>query len=1183
MTLFSNEELKQLDDELNSFVKNYNSKTTFNQTDAVFKPKKLTTTEESNPLKYYANNNNFIDRLKLYGEDRYGDYHGLPYDGESNEDYIKRFMDDMSTLENNSGGGVLSINYLRGANEKQRENFGELYKVYDVLKEKRVLNPFRKKEEGEIGFFERGGMRSVIFDFVSDPINLFTLGIGKVVAGKAIGTGTKKGIMSLIPKNKVAAGALSGGITAGTESAAQDLIVQKAKVSGKIQDDIDYGNVAISGAIGGAFGSALGGVAGKFLDTDYVKLRNKHELEEIAHFDVMNGMSGQDISKLTGSEFADLVDALGKQADGTATVSEKELIKKGMQELKDAAPESSSVEPITRISLAKQMFDSVQDLIKKQEFRAASGEKDVFLRGMEEVVNPKTGRTKEVPEKISTYISKFFMEMNKKDPEEFFNDEKVIKDVLTKNNLTLDQFASMSRASASKAGQTLQLYSQVAKVINKIKRVDPEFVEAAKKLYKSQNEAVEGQWWITRFVQAADKNRRALMVSKVSTTVRNAYTGASVVGIQTGSDMLEAALHYGGKAIKSYVNNSGSWTGFKTGLVDAARDSFGLIAYLSEQGLSGDAAKLLLANDPKLLKQLFRTLQEAGDADQMWWISKQANTLNLLQDSFFRRAFFMASVDKAMRRTKQTLNIKGKKQQSIIGTHKSTSLMDDTAIPLDILQRGVDDALKATFAYSPKRKDSPLAHYFVRAIEQTPFVGTAVFPFARFMTNAMAFQLKYSILNAGYFAMRRSDVVKKVLSQSKDLTARELQEFNESVSKSIVGSAMLAASYEYRKRNQDTNWYNVKLSSGRTMDMRPMFPVAPYMLAADLIYKVANGKTSRLEGRAMIEGFTGSNFRVGVSNHVLEGLFNSVASSGLLGGLKDKENLYLDQVSQEKAAEAVGTWLGELTGGYTNNLYLGGINQITAIWDDEASKVRDSKQLYSSGTISRGKEAFFNQAKKNIPNFQRLFPSIPILNQINEEFSKESLPEFRSPVKSGTILTEGPVLSFFGFKTKAAATPIERELLKYGYESWEVMYPTGDRRVDGLIKRELGKYIETNLANVIETNTYKSKSDTQKEVYLSGQLAKARNIAKSRAENMYKVGQGKVEKGDIFDKVKWIRLPKLAKQLAIEHFAEREKNALIKEYGTDLGYIPRIIGEEGAPSYKEASDIGRSLYNQQKR
>ena len=96
-----------------------------------------------------------------------------------------------------------------------------------------------------------------------------------------------------------------------------------------------------------------------------------------------------------------------------------------------------------------------------------------------------------------------------------------------------------------------------------------------------------------------------------------------------------------------------------------------------------------------------------------------------------------------------------------------------------------------------------------------------------------------------------------------------------------------------------------------------------------------------------------------------------------------------------------------------------------------------------------------------------------------------------------------------------------------------------------------------------------------------GLLADARIVAKDRAENMYKVHKPKDEI-DIFDKVKWMRLPRLAKTLALEYFVDREKKALITQYGTDIGYIPRTIGEEGAPSYAEATKIGRSLYNRQR-
>ena len=49
------------------------------------------------PFQKYSNLDNYLRIGKKRG---------------SLEDYIKRFMDDMSTLENNSGGGVLTINYF---------------------------------------------------------------------------------------------------------------------------------------------------------------------------------------------------------------------------------------------------------------------------------------------------------------------------------------------------------------------------------------------------------------------------------------------------------------------------------------------------------------------------------------------------------------------------------------------------------------------------------------------------------------------------------------------------------------------------------------------------------------------------------------------------------------------------------------------------------------------------------------------------------------------------------------------------------------------------------------------------------------------------------------------------------------------------------------------------------------
>ena len=48
-------------EEIDELVKKDKNQATFNQTKALFKAKPLTSEEEDNPLKYYANNENFIN------------------------------------------------------------------------------------------------------------------------------------------------------------------------------------------------------------------------------------------------------------------------------------------------------------------------------------------------------------------------------------------------------------------------------------------------------------------------------------------------------------------------------------------------------------------------------------------------------------------------------------------------------------------------------------------------------------------------------------------------------------------------------------------------------------------------------------------------------------------------------------------------------------------------------------------------------------------------------------------------------------------------------------------------------------------------------------------------------------------------------------------------------------------
>ena len=181
------------------------------------------------------------------------------------------------------------------------------------------------------------------------------------------------------------------------------------------------------------------------------------------------------------------------------------------------------------------------------------------------------------------------------------------------------------------------------------------------------------------------------------------------------------------------------------------------------------------------------------------------------------------------------------------------------------------------------------------------------------------------------------------------------------------------------------------------------------------------------------------------------------------------------------------------------------------------------------------------------------------------------------------------MLSFFGFKIKEYRTPIEEELLERGFESWEVMIPTGDRQVDALVKTELGKIIERDFPDLtINSPVYQNKTSTEKESFLLGQLEIARKKAKEIAELEFNKNRNKVSEYSYdampfspFDKLKWDKTPKRAKILAEEALLELQRRDHIEIYGNDMYFVYRPVSRLG--NYGYAADLARTLYNKAKK
>ena len=293
--------------------------------------------------------------------------------------------------------------------------------------------------------------------------------------------------------------------------------------------------------------------------------------------------------------------------------------------------------------------------------------------------------------------------------------------------------------------------------------------------------------------------------------------------------------------------------------------------------------------------------REVSDDEALSAFSRAANGLNMAQDMFFRRAIFTNHVDKTLRRAGIIVDNPTK-----VGQYKSLEefAASGKALPASLLSEAVEESLAFTFSRMPKpgsgKAGDNIGHAFIKfneAIGPAPLpVGTAAFPFARFMVNALQFQFDYSPVSAvssmyrlglgkntqrlAKAAMKAGDVEKgKQLSRQ---AANEFAEARSSFSKGVVGTAALISAINYRAQNQDVKFYEYKNEDGSTSDLRPFFPLTPYLAVADLIVKLGGTETASLglvdqpesvqalDVKEIIEAFTGAQFRTGASSYITE-------------------------------------------------------------------------------------------------------------------------------------------------------------------------------------------------------------------------------------------------------------------------------------------------------------------------
>lgn len=1009
-----------------------------------------------------------LQKIVNYGTSRFGKY-GVPAQGESSEEYVKRFMSHMRMLATgNEISSTQELQYLNSVNDEDKLKAKDAYDLFDKT----------------AGYFSDKGQKGIkpVFDvlgsIVSSPTTALSLGAGKIATAAFMKEATKSGIKQA---TKATAGRLAAvpAIEA-TGAAASDVTQQKIELTGeasrlkqletllptlseedqskyapavdelrkKIEEGVSGTRVAASAVLGGALGTAETAALVKsgrtIMGKDAIG-----ELDEILK---------QRITKTT-----ELPKVEVPKEDATMKALEDQFdIFEGRKLLNKEGEPTSVAEMQIR-----------NDVNQK----AAQVAKEIWTRVPD--LAPQQGQ------KISDAIKNVYQNIDN-------IDNVVLEDALAQAGITAQEFAQMNRTTIGDAGRTLQALSVLARLQNKLKTIDKAAAKEVDDMYGNRNALVDSFSGLYSGAQRLDRELKALMVSQVSTTIRNGYSTGTIVTIGAASEAIESALYRVGKSAVEVATGSpvtGTFTGgMKAVYDDAVRTTF----YLGQQGLSSDVAEALLATSPALRNRILKTTSEAGTAE-LSKIGQYANTLNVAQDAFFRKAIFVSNVDK---------------QLSRVGLNMYDILAQNKNVPFDILNNATEEALAATMSKMPTK--GPL-FYGVKFIESIPILGSTIAPFPRFMANALSWSYKHSPMNAfnGSIDIARGS---SLLKQGDDKGNAYLSRGLENVSKSMVGTAAIYAAYKYRKEHQDTDWFDQEGPDGSRVDIRAFWPFGPFMAMGDWLVKFENGRTDEFKTGELLEAVSG---------------FKAPAGTYAWLGDKFTEAASKFANSEESDNQKLNTFFGEWAGEYFGRALIPAaqLSDIIGAIDRDETLPRDAYQ------IPKGEEGFTSSLT------QQVMKRVPVL--------KQQLPEYQPALREEAKFNDaGPLKILSGIAVKGKPNEIESEVERLKIDFRKVFTSTGDKVIDANARKTMATLVADNFDNLKNTDYYQTLSKDGQKIVLQNFLSWAQRTAKETAikQDMAAASQNK-EQSRIFS-VQYDKLPPEVK---------RETAALYKEQtGEDL-------------------------------
>lgn len=533
---------------------------------------------------------------------------------------------------------------------------------------------------------------------------------------------------------------------------------------------------------------------------------------------------------------------------------------------------------------------------------------------------------------------------------------------------------------------------------------------------------------------------RGALVSSVATTMRNVLSSAGRVPIDAATNLMDSTIN---AAINPFRKEKVGVNAFDAAAVLTDRFAPGRNTKFWEQmknvqpEINKELAATYAADVVRVTKKdAFAKVEKVVDV---------ANLFNRVTETATRKALFPVY----LRREATRLNL------------DFDELVDTGGIarlPEEAWTKALDDTLG--FTYSAK---SEVADKFGEMLDKlgrvgtvARVVGTTIMPFPRFMMNALKFQFDYS--PAG-FTRLLSPTTTRLFSPTE---LKKIAEGDTGVlSKGLIGSTMLYGAYQFRNsENAGEKWYEGRLPSGKTVDLRPYFPAAPYLLVADVIKRAQDNTLDQAFQTAdILQGLSGAQFRAGTGLYVTDQLLKDL--SGAAGNL-------------DKAKTVVTSWLADVGAGFLQPFST--FKDFYAEYDPEEAVYRDTKDNPLAALV------------RPIPGAQQAM----------------GVPAAPSATREGPLTTDNPIFrQLLGATIRPAKNIVESELDKLGLTSYDVGSKTGEIAIDRLVNRDLGIIAEREIAPLLRSAQYQSLDNVGKSAAIKEIYATAREVAtaKFNAEN----------------------------------------------------------------------------------